>query len=229
MILPPPVAVPPYLDSTTMGNRRDGPFSRWSSAGNSREGSMSRMHAAHCDPQGIATTACGTSHRQRTRFRLRVSHVVVAEAESISLIRSVYFFATFLTLVVRSSWASWARGSLGLGPGSRSPERRGEGTRPIRDSQIGTIGGHRGGRGSRPGGVRSLPPPRPPSPSGLVWNRSAASPAMCGVAIDDPDILAKPPPGTEEMTSTPGPIRSGTLGSSGLRNVWLDEKSATSS
>ena len=43
---------------------------------------------------------------------------------------------------------------------------------------------------------------------------SAARPATCGVAIDDPDSVRQPPPRLAEITSTPGATRSGVSGCS---------------
>src|SRR4029450_193111 len=44
--------------------------------------------------------------------------------------------------------------------------------------------------------------------SGFAWRRTAHAPATCGVAMDVPLKLAKPPPGTEDRMLTPGANRS---------------------
>ena len=44
---------------------------------------------------------------------------------------------------------------------------------------------------------------------GNASNRRAASPATCGVAIDEPERSSVLPPGTHDRTSTPGATRSG--------------------
>jgi hypothetical protein len=63
--------------------------------------------------------------------------------------------------------------------------------------------------------------------AGFALQSTAARPARCGVAIDVPLILAKPPPTFADTTSTPGPTVSGTLGFTGRLNSWFEEKSAT--
>ena len=63
---------------------------------------------------------------------------------------------------------------------------------------------------------------------GRACMSSAARPATCGVAIDDPDNVRQPPPGLAEITSTPGATRSGVSGCVRRLNRWLEEKSATS-
>jgi hypothetical protein len=62
---------------------------------------------------------------------------------------------------------------------------------------------------------------------GCACIKSAASPATCGVAIEVLSIICTPPLGLAEMTSTPGAMRSETIGSAGRSKRWLDEQYAT--
>src|SRR3954453_18750740 len=49
--------------------------------------------------------------------------------------------------------------------------------------------------------------------NGCSWRSSAATPAMCGHAIDVPLITAVPPPGASERMFTPGATTSGLIAS----------------